>query len=390
VDISQIQEWLDHNLLLGLLGLITIGLVVFFIARSIIARSLVYITKRTKTEYDDIVVNYLHPFRVAWLMPLLVVYFLAEFFPVYQVLIEKTMLFFVIWVVAFTLNSLLGALNQIYESRPNFSGVSIQGYLDIVKILVILVGVILSISLFTGESPLVLLSGLGALTAVLLLIFRDTILSLVASIQISSLDLVKQGDWIEVPSYGADGDVIDISLHSIKIQNFDKTITVVPTHKMIEVAYKNWRGMQESGGRRIKRSINLDLTSLKFCDREMLERLRNFDLIRVKVDENIKMIDQYEGYKDSTLDGPQFTNAGIFHTYIEEYLKSHQDIHGDAMTFLVRQLPSSSLGLPIEIYVFTKTTVWTEYEKIQAEIFYHLIAVAPYFDLRIYQELAQM
>lgn len=341
MDISQIQEWLDQNILLGLSGLIVIGAVVFFIARIIIARSLIYIARRTKTEYDDIIVEFLHPFRVAWLAPLLVVYSLAEFFPVFQVLIEKTMLFIVIWVMVLTFNSLLGALNKIYESRPNFSGVSIQGYLDIVKMLVILVGAILSISLFTGESPMVLLSGLGALTAVLLLIFKDTILSLVASIQISSLNLIKQGDWIEVPSYGADGDVIDMSLHSLKIQNFDKTITVIPTHKMIDVAYKNWRGMQESGGRRIKRAINLDLTSIKFCDREMLERLRKFDLIKEHVGENIKKIDQYEGYKDSALDGPQFTNAGIYHTYIEKYLINHPDIHSDAMTFLIRQLPQA-------------------------------------------------
>jgi len=300
------------------------------------------------------------------------------------------MLFFILWIVVITINALLNALNEIYESRPNYSGVSIQGYLDIAKILIILVGVIFSISLFTGESPIVLLSGLGAVTAILLLIFRDTILSLVASIQISAYDLIKQGDWIEVPSYGADGDVMDISLHTIKIQNFDKTITMIPTHKMVEVGYKNWRGMTESGGRRIKRSINLDMASFKFSDLETLKRYQKINLISDYLDEKIRLIEGYHQQHgqsvNSPLDGPQVSNATIYRTYMAAYLKNRDDIFTNEMTFLIRELAPSPTGLPIEMYVFTKTVDWIEYEMIQAEIIDHLLAAAPYFDLRIFQE----
>ena len=204
---------------------------------------------------------------------------LAFLLPDYQNYIEKGTLFFIIWITAITLSSLLTALNEIYESRPDFKGVSIQGYLDVAKLLTMAIALILSVSLLSGQSPVVLLTGLGAITAVLLLVFQDTILSLVASVQINSMDLIKEGDWIEVPPYGEDGDVLNINLHTIKIQNFDMTTTVIPTHKMIEVAYKNWRGMRDAGGRRIQRPIRVDMTSMKICDDAMLKDLEKIDLI---------------------------------------------------------------------------------------------------------------
>jgi miniconductance mechanosensitive channel len=219
-------------------------------------------------------------------------------------------------------------------------------------------------------------------------------LSIVASIQISTLDLIKEGDWIEVSSYGADGDVIDMSLHTIKVQNWDKTITVIPTYKMVEVAYKNWRGMQESGGRRIKRSITIDMDSIKFCDREMLDGFRKIDLIHSFLEERLKGIDQFHqenvGMIDSPLDGPQITNVEIYRTYIAAYLQGRDDIHQEGMTFLIRDLAPGRDGLPIEIYAFTKTTDWIEYEAIQGEIFDHLLAAAPNFDLRVFQEPSGM
>jgi len=268
--------------------------------------------------------------------------------------------------------------------------VSIQSYLDITKILFILVAIILSISLFSGESPLVLLTGLGALTAVLLLIFQDTILALVASINIAANNLIKEGDWLEVPGYGADGDVVNISLHAIKIQNFDKTFTVIPTHKIVDTAYKNWRGMQESGGRRIQRSVLVDMTSIKFCDEDLLKELRRIDLIQEQLDAKIQALDEYRRahlqHYDSPLDGPQITNVEDFRAYIEAYLKNRTDIHKDGMPFLVRTLSPTPTGLPIELYIFTRTTQWEEYETIQAEIFDHLLAAAGHFDLRVFQE----
>ncbi len=387
---SDLQEWMVTNPVVSLISVVILSVVTFLIARGIIARGLIYIASRTKTKYDDIIVKNLRPFRVAWLAPLLLIYSFAYLVPDAQTYIEKACLFLILWVGAVTINALINAANEVYESRPSFTGVSIQGYLDIVKILVIIVGIILSISLITNESPIVLLTGLGALTAVLLLIFRDTILSLLASIQISTQDLVKEGDWLEVPSYEADGDVINMTLHTIKVQNWDKTISVIPTYKMTEVAYKNWRGMQESGGRRIKRSIYIDLASIKFCDHEMIERFRKVDIINEYLDFRLNEIEaeiQRKGIEmDSPLDGRQLTNVGTFRAYIEAYLAHHPDIHTEKMTFLVRSLAPGPTGLPLEIYVFTKTTEWIEYERIQAEVFDHLLAAASYFDLSIFQE----
>jgi len=390
MDITQLQLWIEQNQILALIGIILLSIVGFFIARFIVARSLIYIANRTETKYDDIIVRHLRPFRVAWLAPIVLIYIFADLFPAYQSTVETLSIFLILWISIITFNAILSAANDIYESSPNFSGVSIQGYLDIGKILIIIVGVIFSISLFTGKSPLVLLTGVGALMAVLLLIFRDTILSIVASVQISTYDLVKEGDWIEVPSYDADGDVLNMSLHSIKVQNWDKTITVIPTYKMIEVGYKNWRGMQESGGRRIKRSISLDMGSIHFCDQQMIAELRKIDLLDQYLTVRLQDIEQFHRANadkiDSPLDGPQITNVEIFRAYVAAFLKGRDDIYQDGMPFLIRSLAPDRSGLPIEVYAFAKTTDWVKYEQIQAEIFDHLLAAAPNFGLRVFQE----
>jgi miniconductance mechanosensitive channel len=387
---TDILQWIEQNPLPGFVSILMLSVVLFFIARSVIARGLIYMTDRTENKYDDIIVKNLHPFRVAWVVPLLVLYSFTYLLPEYQQILEKFFLFLILWVVAITINSVITAANEIYESSPSYSGVSILGYLDIAKILVFLVGIILSVSLITGESPAVFLTGLGALTAVLILVFRDTILSLVASIQISTHDLVKEGDWLEVPSYDADGDVINMSLHTIKVQNWDKTISIIPTHKMVDVAYKNWRGMQESGGRRIKRSISIDMASIKICDSEMIARFKKLDLLKNYLDAKLTEIAAYNKERgvDTTipLAGRQLTNVGTFRAYMQAYLRNHDAIHKEGMTFLVRQLASGPTGLPLEVYVFTKTTEWIKYEGVQADIFDHLLAATSYFDLRVFQE----
>lgn len=387
---EQIQTWITESPVYATLAALGLSVLVYLFARFIVGRVLVYIAKRTKTKYDDIIVEYMRPFRVAWIAPLLVIYFFAHFSGEYQSIVEKTALFLILWVSVLTLTSLFNAFNTIYESSPNFTGVSIQGYLDLVKLLLFAIGIILSISLITGQSLVILLTGLGALTAVLLLVFRDTILSIVASVQIVTNDLIREGDWIEVPSYEADGDVLNISLHTVKVQNFDKTIAVIPTYKMVDVAYKNWRGMVESGGRRIKRSIIIDMNSIKFCDREMLNRVGKIDLIHSYIMEKLDLIEAYRhehaDHIDSPLDGPQVTNVEIFRAYISAYLKNHPDIHQEDLSFLVRSLAPSESGLPIEVYAFARTTAWEPYEKIQAEIFDHLIAAALSFDLRLFQQ----
>ncbi len=393
MDSAQLQQWIDQNPTLALIGILLLSLIGFLLARAVIARGLMGIAKRTKTIYDDIIVHHLRPFRVAWLAPLAVIYAFAPTLPFSQEIVETVTLFLILWVSTFTLNALLSAVNEIYEASPNYRGISIQGFLDIVKILVILLAGILSVSIFTGKSPLVLITGVGALTAVLLLIFRDTILSIVASVQISAHDLIKEGDWIEVPSYEADGEVLNMSLHTIKIQNWDKTITVIPTYRIVEVAYKNWRGMQESGGRRIKRSIAIDMGSIKFCDPEMLAEVRKIDLIQEYLVVRLQAMDNYRREKaaqiDSPLDGPQITNVEILRAYMAAYLRNRADIHQadeTQMPFLIRSLDPNRAGLPIEVYVFAKTTDWVAYEQIQAEIFDHFLAAAAYFGLRVFQE----
>ncbi len=387
---ADLLSWSTLNPGLAVSGVIMLSVALFFFVRSTIARGMIYIAARTASKYDDIVVRNLRPFRVTWLAPLLVIYASSFLFPDYQAIIQKISLFFVTWLVALTAISLLNAVNEIYESSKNYNGVSIQGYLDIAKILFSVAAIILSITVITGKSPWVLITGLGALTAVLLLIFQNTILSLVASIQIVANDLLKEGDWIEVPSFEADGDVVNISLHTIKIRNFDMTYSVIPTYKIVDVAYRNWRGMKESGGRRIQRSLSVDMVSIKFCNADLLSQLSKIDLIHDFMEEKIgahkSYSQQHTAHFDSPLDGPQLTNIEIFRTYIAAYLRNRADIHQSGLPFLVRVLAPNPTGLPIELYIFAKTTQWEVYEAIQAEIFEHLLAAAPNFDLRVFQE----
>ena len=391
MNIPEFYAWTAANPGLTIGATFLLFLVIYLVARLIFGRGLGYIAARTKNKFDDIVVQKLRPNRASWLAPFIVAYSFAYLVPEYQTILQKVALFFILWLSALTLIGLLDAFNDIYEKLPSFTGVSIQGYLDIAKILIFLVSIILSISTITGESPLLLLGGLGALTAVLLFAFQDTIMAFVASIQISTQNLVREGDWLEVPSFDADGVVTNMSLYSIKIQNWDKTISVIPTHKIMETAYKNWRGMQESGGRRIMRSIRLDQNEVKFCTPEMIERYGRIDLIADYVASRQFPVNDYKEKHaplDSPLDGPQVTNLEIFRAYIEAYLRNHPLIHDKTMDFIVRELAPTSTGLPVELYVFTKTTKWSEYEQIQAEIIDHLLAAAGFFDLRLFQEPA--
>lgn len=375
-----ITEWLESDPLNPFIAVAAGALLAYLIARFFVARGLIYLTTRTRNQWDDILVKHLKLYRLAAMAPLLILYYFSYLWPDSEGVLRKGSLFLILWLSIFTVNSLLNAFNLIYESRTTYSGVAIQGYLDLVKILFIGIGIILSVSLFTDESPVLLLSGLGALTAVLLLVFQDTILSLVASVQIAANDLVKEGDWIEVPSFNADGDVTNMSLHNIKIQNFDKTFTVIPTHKLMEVSYKNWRGMSQAGGRRIKRSLYIDIQTIRFVEREDLERLKEIGLLKEYINNPNWGL---EGADSDALH--RSTNVGAFMAYIEAYLKDRADVHKE-MTVMVRHLDPGPNGLPVEIYVFTNTTDGIAYEAIQASIFNHLLAVVPVFDLRVFQQ----
>lgn len=387
---TDLMAWAVQNPSLALGAVILLNIVLFIIARLVIGRGLIYLAGRTSTKVDDILVKHLQPLRVVWLAPLVGLYACAPLFPANQVVVEKITLFLILWLSALTVASLFNAINEIYETSNNYTGVSIQSYLDIAKILVMVVAIILSVTVITDESPVMLLTGLGALTAVLLLIFQSTILSLVASIQIVANDLLKEGDWIEVPSYGADGDVVNISLHSIKVRNADMTYSVIPTYKIIDVAFKNWRGMRESGGRRIQRSILIDMVSIKVCDAELLKRLSKIDLIEDYVKDKMRGLKDYQRehkeHSDSPLDGPQVTNIEIFRTYMTAYLKSRTDVYTEGKPFLVRVLAPTATGLPMDLYMFAKTTEWARYENTIAEIIEHFLAAASSFDLRVFQE----
>ena len=288
-------------------------------------------------------------------------------------------------IVGAGINAFQDAISD-YNAR---SDVPIKSYAQIAKILGYIVGALMTVAVLTGKSPWVLLSGIGALMAVIILVFRDTILSLVASFTIASNRLVKVGDWIEAPTFGADGDVVDIALHTVKVQNWDKTITTIPTYKLVETSFKNWRGMQDSGGRRIKRAIHLDMNTVNFCDADMLARFEKFELIADYVNQRRHEVEADNTRQQTDLselvNGRRLTNLGTFRAYVAAYLRSHPKIHAD-MTFLVRQLAPTPRGLPLEIYVFTTTTVWADYEGIQSDIFDHLLAVVPQFDLRVFQE----
>jgi miniconductance mechanosensitive channel len=382
---------LDPTLMPWVLGgaVVILSVVVFLIARFFIARGLVHLSVRTENRYDDVIVDKLRPFRFAWVAPLLVIYYLAGLLPESAQFIRQVVLLLILWLAIFTVNSVLTGLNAIYEASDRFRGVSIQGYFDLVKLALIVGGLIVTASVLTGQSPMVLLSGLGVMMALLVLVFRDTVLSFVASLQISSNDLVREGDWIEMPAYEADGTILNISLHTVKVQNWDMTITVIPTYKLLDTPYKNWRGMQESGGRRIQRAINVDLNSIRFCDRETLERFKDIDSIKNYMEAKLSGVDQ-TGSAPVSVDGspttPQLTNMEVFQAYVANYLKGRADLHQEGMTLLVRQLAPGPTGLPLEFYVFTRTVDWVEYEAIHAQILDHLLGAMPQFDLRVFQE----
>ena len=290
--------------------------------------------------------------------------------------------------VGLTVLELLTVLNKLSESVESLKNKPIKGYVQIVKIIVTSFIAIIIFAIVTVQSVAYYISGLGALTAVLLLIFQDTILSFVASVQIGQNDIIKIGDWIEVPEFGADGDVVDIALHTVKVQNWDKTITTIPTSKIVNTSVKNWRAMSEYGGRRIKRSLLIDISSIKFLNKSEIEELVKLAPLKKYITSKIEEVDQYNSSiaeSDNSQEIRRLTNIGTYRAYVENYLKQNSNLNTDTMTFLVRQLPSSPEGVPIEIYTFTNTTEWVKYEQIQSDIFDHLFAILPKFGLRVFQ-----
>ncbi|MDP6570864.1 MAG: mechanosensitive ion channel [Candidatus Marinimicrobia bacterium] len=390
--LEQLTPYLPEHPLLQSLSILailfTLSIIAYGITEKVILRLLTGMFKKTRTELDDILANRNIFNRLAYIVPALIFYNFAYLIPQISNFVQRGALSLMTLAGLLVLNSFLSAIGDIYQKTKYSERMHIKSYLQITKLIVNILGVVVIAAILIGKSPAWLLSGIGALTAVLMLIFKDTILSLVASLQISSNDLFKIGDWLEAPHFGADGDVVDIALHAVKIQNWDKTISVIPTYKLIDSAFKNWRGMSESGGRRIKRSLFIDLNSIRLCDDAMLDTFNRFELLKDYMGRKITEITQHNQTNnintEELINGRRLTNVGCFRAYIESYLRSNSKINED-MTFLIRQLEPTSKGLPLQIYVFTNDTDWIRYEGIQADIFDHLLAVIPEFGLKVFQ-----
>ena len=397
-DLASIAQWFgEHQLVAQLTGVLVVVLLAYIadrISKRVMLTTISRIVKRTTFTWDDVLQKHRVFVRFAHIAPALAIYYGIQMVPdvgeVLANLVRQGALAAMVLVGILSVGAFLNAIHEIYSSSPIAEGRPIKGYVQIAKIIVYVLGAIVAVATLTGRSPLLFLSGIGAMTAVLLLVFRDTILSFVASLQIASNDMVRVGDWIEMPQFGADGDVVDVALHTIKVQNWDKTITTIPTHKLISDSFKNWRSMSESGGRRIKRALLLDMNSIRFLDDADIERFGRFALLKDYIADKKRQLEEYNktvAPEDSDIiaNAKKLTNVGTFRMYIVQYLRSHPKIH-DEMTFLIRQLNPTAHGLPLEIYVFSNDVDWVAYEAIQSDIFDHLLAIVPEFGLRVFQQ----
>jgi len=376
-----------------LLALFLLGFVLNFIGKSVIVRIITRISVHTKSNWDDILVEKKVFERLANILPALAValfsdLIFADFVNLIPILKSGIEIFIIVIIIS-VIYSFLNALKDILQSSVIFKDKPINSYIQLMKIVIGIVAAILILSLMIGQSPLTVLTAMGALTAVIILVFKDTILGFVASIQLAANDMIRVGDWVTVSSYGADGDVIDISLNTVKVKNFDNTISTVPTYAFISNSVQNWRGMSESGGRRIKRALNIKISSIKFADEKLLEYLSKVSLIQEFIQHRQNEIETYN--KDTNaavevlINGRRMTNIGLFRNYIEYYLKAHPKINTD-LTCMVRQLAPGPEGLPLEVYAFSSDKVWVNYERIMADIFDHLSATVQHFDLEIFEQ----
>ncbi len=390
-----LDGWVNDPIAVQAFGLAAVAFSAWFsllIIRRIIVAGIRHFVARSETKWDDRLVKARFFIRVALLAPAMVtragIVLVPGLDESFVTLITRLASAAIFLLIALSVSAALNATNEIYSGLERYRSRPIKGYVQLLKLIIGGVVAVLIVATLFDKSPLIFLSGLGAMTAVLLLVFRDTILSLVASVQLTSNDLIRVGDWIEMPDFNADGDVVDIALHTVSVQNWDKTITTIPTHKFIEGSFKNWRAMGESGGRRIKRSLFVDMGSIRFLTPEEIDRFGKFALLRDYIAnkrEELAAFNTTDGRDPSiNADIRRLTNVGTFRGYIYEYLRNHPVIHQD-MTLIVRQLAPSANGLPIEIYCFTNITDWSTYETTQSDIVDHLLAVAADFGLRLFQ-----
>jgi len=381
------------RVLLLVLIVIIIAVLANYLAKGVILSVVKAVVKRSKTNWDDIILEKKVFNNLSHIAPALAIYFLVDFaiigFPDWISFIQSLVYIYFTIIAILVLFSFFDAINAIYQTMQAAKNRSIMAYLQVIKVLVVIIAGILIISVFFDKSPMKILAGLGVFVTALMFLFKDSLLGLVGGIQLSAQDMVRPGDWISMPSRGADGTVMEITLNTVKVQNWDKTISTVPTYSMMTESFKNWRGMEESGGRRICRNINIDLKSIKFCDDQMLNKFAQIQYIKEYIDNTKTELQNWnkeENVDNSNLvNGRRMTNIGTFRHYIESYLRNNSNIHQGDMTLLIRQLDPTENGLPIQIYVFCKVQAWVEFEAIQSDIFDHIFAIIPEFNLRIFQ-----
>lgn len=392
--IDQEAAGLLARISLTVLALV-LSIVANFVAKRFILKGLTHLIVRTGTTWDDIFLERKVFDKLSHLAPAAVLYVMLplalEGYDRLIALAVNSVFIYMIIIGVLVIDSLLNAVLDLYRTLAISKEVPIKSFIQVLKVVIYCIVGIFIISIVLGKTPLYFFSGLGALTAVLLLIFKDAILGFVAGIQLAANKMVAHGDWIEMPKYGADGDVLEVALTTVKVQNWDKTITTIPTYALISESFKNWRGMQQSGGRRIKRSIYIDINTIRFCTDEMIERFSTIRYIADYMEKKKKELAEHnaaQGLDDAPPTSKrQLTNVGTFRAYVISYLKNHPMVNQD-MTFLIRQLAPGEHGLPIEIYVFCKDKVWAHYEAIQSDIFDHILAVVPEFDLKVFQSPA--
>lgn len=380
------------NMLVLLLFLLVIIFIIDFVIRRLILGAFSQLAKRSKSNFDDIMVKNKVPRNIAHIIPLIIA---VEFvpmvftdFPYWENIIEKALMVFGIVLTLWVVRSLLNTFKDYFKTLPNFMDKPVDSYIQVFMIFAWIIGLFGAFAILTGVTFWEFATGLGAFAAIILLVFKDTILGFVASIQVSINDMVRIGDWISFEKYGADGDVIEINLATVKVQNWDKTITTIPTYALISDSFKNWRGMTNSGGRRIKRALNIKLDSVKYLSLNEVNKLKEIHIINSYLEQRQKDIEDYNATnninKAIALNGRNLTNLGVFRKYIETYVENHSAINKDMM-IMARQLEPTTQGIPLEIYAFSSDKRWQNYEYIISDIFDHVIAAVPYFDLEIFE-----
>ncbi|HBN84923.1 MAG TPA: mechanosensitive ion channel protein MscS [Clostridiales bacterium] len=373
---------------LTILLIVAISVAAFIIANSFVAKLLTKYMTKSKSKWSHALLNRKVFHKINRLIPGIVLYLFADSFEKYVNLVQRGAVTYILLMSIFVISAFIDAIDDFYRTFPISKNRPIKGLLQVVKIIVFIIFVIIIIATVLDQNPVILLSSIGVMSAVLTLVFKDSILGFVAGVQLSSNDMLRIGDWIEMPKYGADGDVIDITLNTVKVQNWDKTITTIPAYALVSDSFKNWRGMFDLGGRRIKRSIYIDVNSIKFCTKEMLDKYKKIKYISEYIHNKEEELAQYNKERnyteDDIINGRHLTNIGTFRAYVTGYLENNPHIH-KTLVKMVRQLAPGENGLPLEIYAFTSDTKWVNYERIQSDLFDHILAVVKEFDLKIFQ-----